>query len=494
MDDAITIVDDDEGRHTLPSIVHFGSNGEVLVGYPAQRLIPFEPLNTIHSVKRFLGRRVQDGMVRIAQHAYLYRVFEGPNQWPVIDARGGPYTISEICSCVLSEIVTRTEKLFGEKVTGAVISVPATADDNQRKQTRVAGRIAGLEVLGLISEPTAATLSYALTGTKGRRVVVYDFGGGTFDCAVIDWGSQTTKVLATSGDSFLGGDDIDLAMAIHIAQAFKAEHGVDLRGRQVEWKRLLLACEKTKRKLTRVRNASIDVDEVLHTDRGVVDLRYEISRDDLEGIVAPYVEQSVTLMLEAVKASEISADQVDQVLLVGGSSRLPLVRDSIREAMGKSPHLELDPDTAVAIGAAIHAQQLVGGRAPSIEKVPRELAEVVPHSIGLATAGGRFDPVIARNAPIPAEGMRSYSTWRDGQQEIRFIVLQGDNVKASENARLGEFSVTGLTRRPAGKVRIELVFNVGLDGLLRIEARETAADRIYRYKVILNDELHGNWQ
>lgn len=492
-DDTVVVVEDDQGRRTMPSIVHFAPTGRVIVGHRARPLAIDEPRDTILSAKRFLGRRAHDPAIRVGQNAYLYRIAEGPNHWPVIEARGGPYTVPEICACILRELKTRAEQFFGERISKAVITVPANADDAQREQTRIAGRIAGLEVIQLLNEPTAAALAYSLSGARGQRMVVYDFGGGTFDCSVIDWGTPTAKVLATHGDSFLGGDDIDLAMALHLTQVFKEREGVDLRGRMAEWRRLLLACEEAKRRLSHAETTAIELEDVAYTPRGAVGLSCEMSKAELEGLIEPLVAQTVELMLDAVALGGLELGAVDQVLLVGGSSRLPLVRSSVRQAIGRAPMYDLDPDVAVAVGAAIEAQRLVGGRSPSLERVPREMVEVVPHAIGLATAGGGFDPVIGRNAPLPAVGERTYTTWRNDQHEMRFVVLQGNSTLAVENARLGEFVIDDLPRRPAGDVVVKLTFEVGTDGLLRASARDSATNKVHRYRTRVAESPRGGW-
>jgi molecular chaperone DnaK len=406
--------------------------------------------------------------------------------------------VPEVCACVLQELKTRAEQFFGEPAKQAVITVPANADDAQREQTRIAGRIAGLEVLRLLNEPTAAALAYALGGVRGDRMVVYDFGGGTFDCSVIAWGKDTATVLATHGDTFLGGDDIDLAIAERVAAELRARTGVDVKREVSEWKRLLFAAEVAKRSLSAKPSTRIQLKEVGFTDAGPVHLDYELDRETFDELVGPLVQQTVDLMLDAValgglemKDAGLEPKDVDEVVLVGGSSRLPQVRKAVTKAVGRVPLLVFDPDTVVAIGAAIEAQRVVGGRSPNLGLAPRELVEVVPHSIGLATAGGGFDPVILRNSRLPASGQRSYTTWRDNQQEMRFVVLQGDSERAIENARLGEFIVANLPARKAGQVEVKLLFEVNSDGLLRASARDTTTNRVHRYRVRVADALRA---
>jgi molecular chaperone DnaK len=490
-DDSVVVVEDHEGHRTVPSVVNFAPTGEVIVGYAARPMIVEDPYHTIHSAKRFLGRRYTHGSVRVAQNAYLYKVSEGPNQWPMIEARGGPYTVPEVCACVLQELKTRAEQFFGEKVEKAVITVPANADDAQREQTRIAGRIAGLEVLRLLNEPTAAALAYALGGVRGNRMVMYDFGGGTFDCSVISWGKDTATVLATHGDTFLGGDDIDLAIAERLAEDLLSRTGVDVRREVSEWKRLLLACEAAKRSLSAKPSTRIRLEGVGYTDDGPVSLDFTLDRETLDEMVKPLIQQTVDLMLDAVALGGLDIKDIDEVVLVGGSSRLPQVRKAVTDAVGRTPLLVFDPDTVVAMGAAIEAQRVVGGRSPNLGLAPRELVEVVPHSIGLATAGGGFDPVILRNSRLPASGQRTYTTWRDNQQEMRFVVLQGDSQRAVENARLGEFIVANLPPRKAGQVEVKLLFEVNSDGLLRASARDTTTNRVHRYRVRVADALRA---
>ena len=488
-DETVVVVEDAEGHKTLPSTVHFGAGGEIVVGRQAQQQVPIDPEHTIYSAKRLLGRRFGDGAVRIARSAYFYKIVEGPNQWPMIEARGGPFTVPEVCACVLQTLKANAEQFFGERIEQAVVTVPANADDAQREQTRIAGRIAGLEVIRLINEPTAAALAYAVGGLRRRSMVVYDFGGGTFDCSVIRWGSSSVRVLATHGDSFLGGDDLDLAVARWLADEFHGRTGVDLQTKVVEWKRLLLATEAAKRALSRSTKTPIRLPEMARGARGPIDLEHELTRQELERLIQPQVHQTVELTLDAVALGGLEAEEVDEVVLVGGSSRIPLVRTALRRALGRTPVLDFDPDAVVAMGAAIEAQRLTGGRSPTLERAPQELIEVVPRAIGLATAGGGFDPVIDRNSELPVRGHRAYTTWRDGQREMRFVVLQGDSERAADNARLGEFVVRDLPSRPAGQVEVKLLFEVSSDGLLRASARDSTTDRIHRYRVRVSDSL-----
>ena len=300
-------------------------------------------------------------------------------------------------------------------------------------------------------------------------------------------------MLATHGDTFLGGDDVDLAMALSLATKFNEREGVDLRGRTAQWRRLLLTCEEAKRRLSRTDLTTIEVPDVANTSRGVLDLAFELTRTDLEVLVEPIVRQTIDLMLDTLALAGLDIYSVDQVLLVGGSSRLPLVRSAVRQALGKTPLIDLDPDTAVAIGAAIEAHRLHGGTSPSLERLPREIVQVVPHAIGLATAGGGFDPVIPRNSPLPVIGERSYTTWREAQQEMRFVVLQGDSANAADNARLGAFVIDDLPRRPAGEVEVKLTLEVGTDGLLRASARDTFSNKVHRYRIRVSESPRGGW-
>jgi len=487
-DDAVVVAEDVAGRRTLPSMVYFGPSGEVAVGHEARSLVSDDPEHVIHSAKRFLGRRFDDGAVRIARNAYFYKLSEGPNGWPVLDVRGGPYTVPEVCACVLKALKSQAENFFGEEVTQAVITVPAGADDAQREQTRIAGRIAGLEVLKLLNEPTAAALAHALAGPLGRTVVIYDFGGGTFDCSVMEWGAAASTVLATHGDTFLGGDDIDLAMAVHVAGWFQRQTSADVRQRASEWKRLLLACEAAKVQLSEVERALIRIPAAAHLDSGPVDLACAVDRPLLDRLAGPLVQQTVELMAEAVSFAGLEWSQVDDVLLVGGSSRLEAVRAAVERGSGRVPHgPAVDPDTAVCMGAAVEAHRLSGGRSVAVARAPSRMREVVPHSIGLATAGGGFDVVIGRNSPIPARGTRRYTTWRDGQEDMRFVVLQGDGDRAESCVRLGEFVVDGLPPRPASEVKVELLFEVGGDGLLRATARDTTTNRVHQYRARIHE-------
>jgi molecular chaperone DnaK len=490
-DDAVVVVEDEQRRHALPSVVHYGPQGQISVGHAAVPHIIDDPENTVHSAKRMLGRRFTDGPVRVIRSAYLYRVTEGPNLWPVIEARGGPHPVPSVCAQVLADLRQRASRFFGEEVTQAVITVPAHADDAQREQTRIAGKIAGLEVLQLLNEPTAAARAYRLLRCDGRTTAVYDFGGGTFDVSIIAWGEgrEAARVLATHGDPFLGGDDVDLALAIHVAQEVQRLNGVDLRKRSADWKRLLLACEAAKRKLSRRPAVAIKLPAVAHLETGTFDLNFEVTREQLDRLATPYVDHTIELLQESLTFASLKPSGLDQVLLVGGSSRMPLVRQAVQQALGKTPLVDIDPETAVCIGAAAEAHRLTGGRSPSLQQAHTDFVEVVPRSFGLAMAGGRMDRVIPRNTALPAKGIRSYTTSRDNQREMRFVILQGDNDKAGQNIRLGEFRVDKLPARPAGHVEVELIFEVNVDGLLRVSARDTSSGTVYRMGVRVADAL-----
>lgn len=485
-EDAVFVVENENGRRTFPSVIHFDERGRATVGDEAVARSIDDPANTIHSAKRLLGSRFDDPVVKIAQSAYLYKISRGPNDWPLIEARGGPHAIPSLCASILKEIKKRAEIFFGDSIEKAVITVPANANDSQREQTRVAGRIAGLEVIGLVNEPTAAATAYSLLQIGGRTMAVYDFGGGTFDCSIIDWNDVSPKVLATHGDSFLGGDDIDLALAMHVAQDFQRKAGIDIRQRASDWRQLMLSCEGAKRRLSHGSQASFVLPKVGHTQEGPIDLNVELDRQTLQRLANPLILQSVDIMKEALGMAGLSTTDLDQVLLVGGSSRLPLVRKIVRKSFGKLPLVDIDPELAVAIGAAVEAQRLIGG--DELEARPSAaVIEVVPSSFGLATAGGGFDPVIRRNTTLPAEGQRTYTTWRDGQREMRFVVLQGDNERAEGNTRLGEFVVDDIPPRPSGEIEIQLIFEVGLDGLLRVTARNTTTGKTHRLGVRVHD-------
>jgi molecular chaperone DnaK len=294
-------------------------------------------------------------------------------------------------------------------------------------------------------------------------------------------------VLATHGDTFLGGDDIDLALAVSVAQDFQRRTGVDVRKRAADWRQLLLACEEAKRTLSRQSKTRVTIEGVAHLDHGPSDLDAEIDREHLDRLATPYVQQTVEIMDEAITMAGIEKKRLDQVLLVGGSSRLPQVRRMVQEAFATVPLVDIDPETAVCIGAAATAYRAAGGTSPTLQRAHSRVVEVVPRSFGLATAGGGFDPVIARNTPLPARGSRVYTTWRDDQKEMHFVVLQGDSERASECTHLGEFVVSDLPAGPAGHVELELVFEVGHDGLLEVSARNTSTGEVYRMGIHVDD-------
>ncbi len=474
-----TVLLDAQQRSTMPSVVSF-AEPTTLVGHDARARLVDAPEDTVYSVKRLIGRAFTDPAVRAARASLPYAVVQDENGQVAVQTRGGQvYSVVEVSAMILHAVAGRARKQFGAGPMQAVITVPANFNDAQREYTRVAGKVAGLDVLRIVNEPTAAALAFGFDGTKDGVVAVYDFGGGTFDISLVEIKGGVYRVLSTAGDAFLGGDDIDVALAGQLADRFRKDQRVDLRRSQAEWQRLLFGVERAKCQLAEKEHTNVVIEQAGFAESGAVDLRMKVARNDLAGVAYAFVERSIELTHRALVAAGLKLGDVNDVVLVGGTTRVPLVASAVAEFFGRAPRRDIDPMHAVALGASLHAALLTGTPIHRAKTAPPTslLVDVLPHSIGIAVAGGGVEWLLAANSVVPTEEKRRFTTWRDGQDDMCFVLLQGDSKNAAENTRLGEFVVPHLRSAKAGQIEIEVSFEVDVNGILCVTALDLDSKR-----------------
>ena len=460
-----------EGERLVPSVVAVNKNGERLVGRVARNQAIINPENTIFSIKRFMGRKYDDAEVQRAKTRVPYKITKAPNGDLRVMLGDKEYTPPEISAMILAKIKHDAEAYLNEPVTQAVITVPAYFNDAQRNATKDAGKIAGLEVLRIINEPTASALAYGLDKRKNETIAVYDLGGGTFDISVLEVGDGLFQVKSTSGDTFLGGDDFDQRVMDYLADVFKKENGIDLRQDRQALQRLKEAAEKAKIELSTTMQAEINLPYITADASGPKHLVTTLTRAKLEQLTDDLVERSMKPVVQALADANFRNGDINEVVLVGGMTRMPAVQEAVRKQFGKDPHKGVNPDEVVAVGAAIQAGVL-GGEVKDIL-----LLDVTPLSLSIETLGGIATPLIKRNTTIPTRESQVFSTASDSQTQVEIHVLQGERPMAADNKSLGKFSLDGIPPAPRGVPQIEVTFDINANGILEVTAKDRATGR-----------------
>jgi molecular chaperone DnaK len=466
-----TVIPSAEGERLVPSVVAVNKNGERLTGRPARNQAVVNPENTVFSIKRFMGRKFSDSEVERARKLVPYEVTKAPNGDVRVKLGGKDYSPPEISAMVLGKIKTDAEAYLGETVTQAVITVPAYFNDAQRNATKDAGKIAGLEVLRIINEPTASSLAYGLDKKSNETIAVYDLGGGTFDISILEVGEGVFEVKSTSGDTFLGGDDFDQRVIDHLADQFQKDNGIDLRKDRQALQRLKEAAEKAKIELSSLGTTEINLPYITADATGPKHLVTNLTRSKLEQLTADLVERSMGPVRRALEDAGLKQADIDEVILVGGMTRMPAVQDAVKKYFGKDPHKGVNPDEVVAVGAAIQAGVL-GGDVKDIL-----LLDVTPLTLSVETLGGVATPLIERNTTIPARKSQIFSTASHNQPQVEIHVLQGERPMASDNKSLGRFILDGIPPAPRGVPQIEVTFDIDANGILKVTAQDKATGR-----------------